>query len=533
MAKHTVDVLIKARDHASKKFALVGTAAAVMGRALKSVSHIAKTALVTAFKVAKKAAIGLAAAFAYATYAAIKQEAAEIELASALKVTGQYTEENFRKLKAYAAELQKQSTYGDEYILTLERMALSLGWTADQAGAAAKAAIALHAGFGGGRGKPEIFLRYYTDAMQGNVAALGSYIVELKSAKTAQEAFEILQRKLVIGWDVAKSKAESTGGALKQMRAVLGDVAETIANPFLPAIKRSAQAVKDWAIQNMDNISLWAQKTYSSVVVVKDIFMEFVNFMKEDWRTGLSFAFDSFLELMKTAFNSAVTLAIAGGRGIAKGIKDGLLGRDTAVDQTKLAGKMYELYVSRALAAKRKGETLGLLKKGTPLYEELEKIAIGQVKTESILGNSLTVVKEAWKKSFEDIINKMPHNFREAVDAAFEKHLQRLQGIAGAPGAGAGADTSGGTGTFGELARSILSNIKQTLSPLEARFLTFAPGTRFGKSTEEKNAGFNEKTSKGTNEMIKLAKQSVNLLRSLPAQIQAQQVMNVLLSNFH
>ncbi len=154
-------------------------------------------------------------------------------------------------------------------------------------------------------------------------------------------------------------------------------------------------------------------------------------------------------------------------------------------------------------------------------------------KTERIVGKSLDVVKAGWTKSFNEIAKNMPANFKEAVDAAFEKHLQRLPGLVAGPGAGAGTDTSGGTGAFGELAKSILSKIKQTLSPLEARFLTFAPGKRFGKSTEEKNAGFNEKTSKGTNEMVKLAKQSVTLLRSLPAQIQAQQVMNVLLSNFH
>ena len=87
--------------------------------------------------------------------------------------------------------------------------------------------------------------------------------------------------------------------------------------------------------------------------------------------------------------------------------------------------------------------------------------------------------------------------------------------------------------SIGDMAKSVMKNVKQTLSPLEARFLTFAPGKRFGKSTEEKTETNTQKTAKSSNELVKLAKQSVGLLRSLPAQIQAQQVMNVLLSNFH
>ncbi|GAJ02702.1 unnamed protein product, partial [marine sediment metagenome] len=91
MAKHSVDVLIKARDKASRKFGVISASAAVMGRTLKSVASMTRTAFAAAFQTVKRAAIGLAAAFAYCTYAAIKQETAEHKLATALKMTGEYS----------------------------------------------------------------------------------------------------------------------------------------------------------------------------------------------------------------------------------------------------------------------------------------------------------------------------------------------------------------------------------------------------------------------------------------------------------
>ena len=65
MAKHSVNVLIKAKDEASRKFLTIGGAAAVMGTALKGVAAVAKKTLAVAFKQVKRAVLGLAAAFAY------------------------------------------------------------------------------------------------------------------------------------------------------------------------------------------------------------------------------------------------------------------------------------------------------------------------------------------------------------------------------------------------------------------------------------------------------------------------------------
>jgi hypothetical protein len=184
MATHSVNVLIKARDEASKKFGVIGVSSKVMGTALRStarsirwsftrafagisaaakmafggITTMARRALNTIRTTIKRISMGIAAAFAYSSYAAMKQQAAEIELASALKMAGTYSDALMHKLKQQASEIQKNTVYGDEYVLMLMRQAKTLGVTEDKLADAAKAAIALYEGFGGGRGKPEIFM---------------------------------------------------------------------------------------------------------------------------------------------------------------------------------------------------------------------------------------------------------------------------------------------------------------------------------------------------------------------------------------
>ncbi len=501
MATHSVNVVVKARDEASRKFGVIGTAAVVMGRAFKSVANIARSALAVAFRAVKYAALGLAAAFTYCTYAAIKQEAAEIELASALKMTGKYSDALMQKLKAQASAIQAATVYGDEYVLTLMRIAMSQGVTADKAAEAAKAAIALYEGFGGGRGKPEIFLRYYIDAIRGTGSSLESYVGVLRNAKTEQERHIVLQRALASGWDVAKSKAESAGGALKQMRNKLGDIAETIGRPFLSDLTKSAKAVKDWAIENEANIAYWAEKTYSYVTLVKDVFLDFVNFMREDWRAGIGVVFDWFLKLLKATFESAVLLAIAGGKGIWKGVKEGILGgRDHATER-----RTEQLYLgyAKTLPAGKIAEGLGPPLHRTAMYWELREEAEKQLlkeKTKSILGETLDAVTDTFKEALKGISQDMPANLREQVNQAWEEHLGRLKEIGMPPGKGAAAAAGeiGAPSIFSMAAdtiKDLVSDISRKLPAMEARFLTYWPGARFD---------YTQQTAINTKQQLKL-----------------------------
>lgn len=513
---HSVGVIVKARDQASRKFGVIGASAVLMGKAFKSVSHITRATLSSAFQLAERSAIALGAGLAYSTYNAIKQQAAEIEMASALRVTNQYTEENFRKLKEQASAIQESTVYGDEYVMMLMRMALTQGVAAEKAGEVAKGAIALFEGFGGGRGKPEIFLRYYIDALRGTGSSLDSYVGELRNAKTQEEKMIILQGALAKGWDVAKSKTESAGGALKQMKNVLSDISETIAEPLLPSITSSAHAIKNWALENRDNIGWWANKTYSYVTLVKDIFWEFLKFMREDWRAGMSFVFDSFLELLKATFETAIIMAIAGGKGIWKGVKAGILGGEKT---RRIEARTEQLYLEY-----RKHPPPGTILEGlgpplhrTAIYYELRKQAEKEIIQEgarSIIGESINAITDSFKDAFATILKEMPEDLRNKVDEAWEKHLKRIEALGEAPGPKPYPGIPSGTPTPASLGKmlkdAISSSLKRGLPALESMYLTFAPGERFNQT--EKNTA---KTARNTDAIVKQHRQTMTELKKI------------------
>jgi len=541
MAKHSVNVIVKAKDLASRKFAVIGASAKLMGAAFKSAASIARATLAVAFRVVKQAAIGLAVAFAYCTYAALKQEAAEIELASALKMAGNYSEDTMRKLKAQAAAIQDVTTYGDEYVLSLMRIAMTLGVTADKSADAAKAAIALHAGYGGGRGKPEVFLRYYIDALQGTGSSLASYVVEMKKAKTEQEELAILQEAVNKSWEVAKSKADSATGALKQMKNKLGDIAEAIARPFLPAIQSSANAIKRWATENEATITWWANKTYSYVTLIKDVFLDFAKFMKEDWRAALGFAFDSFLKLLKATFHSAVILAVAGGKGIWKGVKEGLLGEEGRAIESRT-----ETLYRKSMVGAEAGtifEGLGPPMHRTRTYWKLREEAKEQItkgQAEKIIGSSFTVAAETFSDAFKAILEDMPADLRKKVDESWAKHEERLEALGGRPKEYRERwwnvlkkqlldvwGTQGVAGAKGGLA----ADMKKSFQAREAGFLTwaFSPGAVF--DTTEHNTA---KTAKAVNQLVPLFKKAVILLNNLSKskQVITQSAVELIQTNF-
>ncbi len=295
----------------------IGAQLGPLKRGLASALQHVKRAMASMARVAKIGMIAFASALAYATYAAVKQEAAEIELASALKISGQYTEEMMKKLLKEAQAIQKVTTLGDEYVLTLQRMALTQGIMADEASNAAKAAIALYAGFGGGRGKPEIFLRYYIDAIRKTGSSLESYVGALRKAKTEEERHIVLQKAVAFGWDVAQSKAQSAGGALLQMKNAIGDVAEKFGNALLPMIKEMRVAMLAWIGENQEAIKRWADTFAKYVTKIVEWFKWLVQVIRSgDLKAAINEQFApiaAYVERTKAVAKSTVRGVAVGG----------------------------------------------------------------------------------------------------------------------------------------------------------------------------------------------------------------------------
>ena len=109
MATHAVNIVVKARDDASKKFGKIGKSAKGMSGMLKG----AAGAMVAFLGVRQLIAGTKSVLRAHA-----EQVKAERKLETALNATGYAAGFNAKELKTYAAELQEISIYGDEAIMT-------------------------------------------------------------------------------------------------------------------------------------------------------------------------------------------------------------------------------------------------------------------------------------------------------------------------------------------------------------------------------------------------------------------------------
>ena len=104
---------------------------------------IALTALNQGLELAKKAYAGVKAIVDVTTDAFAVQEKAELDLANALKIQGQFTNTAIKDFKEFASQLQNTTTIGDETTLGLLKIAKALGLSNEQSKDAVKAAAAL------------------------------------------------------------------------------------------------------------------------------------------------------------------------------------------------------------------------------------------------------------------------------------------------------------------------------------------------------------------------------------------------------
>ncbi len=232
---------------------------------LSKANAMLKRGFATMGRMARRAAlaigVALVAAFAWATKAAMTQEDAEIALARALALTNDATKKNMDRLKKYASAIQDVTKQGDEATLALMAQLKTLGVHTDKLEEGARAYIAFqHMAMRGNTA-----LKAAAALMKGDTSLLRSYSSELRAAKTQAEQMAIAQEMVNRGFAAEEAAADSTSGALVQLRNKIGDIAEVIAARFLPRIKEMADATKIWATENErlieEKFNLWLDRT--------------------------------------------------------------------------------------------------------------------------------------------------------------------------------------------------------------------------------------------------------------------------------
>lgn len=185
-----------------------------------------------------------------------QQEMAALKLSAAIRAGGGSVSEVLPIMSAFASEMQKITTYGDEQVLAMQAMATSMGVGADQMQGVIKSAIGLATAL-----NMDVMtaIKASSAAVQGKTTMLQEYIPSLAKCKTEEEKLAQVQKLSASGFSRAQAEAESTSGMLKQAANAWGDLAETVGGTFAPVAVEVAGALKfvcEWLSKNGEIIQV-------------------------------------------------------------------------------------------------------------------------------------------------------------------------------------------------------------------------------------------------------------------------------------
>ena len=258
-------------------------------------SLVAITSLNAALEIGKKVFGAISDAIGKTSAAYSIQESAEIGVANALKITGQFSESSLQGWKDWASALQGVTTQGDEATLELIKQATAMGLNEKQTKELITASLDLAAATG--KSVRPMFQKL-ADTYTGVGAAVEKYGVDTGKLTEAQmkqgSAVTLIADKYK---GLAEAQTKTFGGATLQSANAFGDVLEEVGKLFVDVLglTESAQA---WA-------SFWAE----SGKFISDVRVEMLSF-----KDAAGVVVDSINELgapLKQAI--AITASLAAG----------------------------------------------------------------------------------------------------------------------------------------------------------------------------------------------------------------------------
>jgi len=185
------------------------------------------------------AAIG---AFAYkAVSEAMEAEKAQLMLASAMKQAGTFTMEAYNKNLAYAASLQKTTTYTDEQVMSIQKQLTFYKLQGEQLSKATNATLDMaSAGFDANTAALMI-----GKTVNSQVNAFARYGIEVKGATGSTERFTSVMQGLSKYQGASAAEAQTVAGRMKQLNNTVNEVYETIGLKMLPILLYFANMIKN------------------------------------------------------------------------------------------------------------------------------------------------------------------------------------------------------------------------------------------------------------------------------------------------
>lgn len=515
MAKHRVQVDVKATDRASRKFKAIGFAAGGMGSMLK------KAALAAGVYFGGRALYRQAKS-SLALYA--KQESAVKGLYDALSLLGPVRDEELKDLRKYASAIQELTKYGDEQILELMAMGSAMGkLSGGPLKKATIAAIGLAKAY-----KIELAgsMRLVARAAVGDTASLTRYGIKLEEGLDAQEKFNKVLEIGVRNFELAKGEVDTYAGSIAQMKNAIGDVKEQIGKALMPTFRSSAVAIKNWSVENQESIGLWAAKSVSAVTLGKDIFWEFVKFMKDDWQKGFQVGLDLTLtsvevwgkqlivvmeKIFTDLYNNVgvwIRKAVAENLEFSRierkfiedfwdGVKEGT---EKAPKSVYLVPAMGKEYAQKEIERLRES---GFFEAKYPKRESRSWASVG------------AELKLIAKEALADFAGRLPPELAKGVNEAFAKYQVRLAALQ-KPYMPSGTGSPAIVGGGGAPQKQPAGGIRAGLQAVEARFLTMSAHRQQNPTKE---------IAQNTSTMVKILNRHLRVAESQTKAI--ERVLNV------
>ena len=208
----------------------VGRMAAGMRKGMAAIGRVVQRTFSTILKWIKRVTLAMTALAVFVAFKSVKawgaQERAVRELAGALKGVGKFSDDALDRLKAFAGELQKVSTFGDETIISVMALGASLsGLAGKELEDTTVAAIGLSRKIGVDLRTAMMLL---ARAVGGQFQLFTRYGISLDETATAQEKLAKVFKVANEGLKIEEELVKSQSGAWERFKNQLGDVFEQL-----------------------------------------------------------------------------------------------------------------------------------------------------------------------------------------------------------------------------------------------------------------------------------------------------------------
>jgi hypothetical protein len=206
------------------------------------------------------AGAAMTAAIGLLVKAAAEGEVAETRLATALKATGQYSEENVKSLIKLSENMADLSGISHDSIQQMMGFGLQLGFTKEQVEKLTPKIL----DYASATGKDlETSIRLAKAAMEGNVGALDRVGIYIEKAKDGTVDFNSVLNAFASYAGSAEAKGNTLAGQIGRLKEHYDRLAETLGTTLIPVIK---DLIDKYLVPLIDKITKLPPKTLENIV---------------------------------------------------------------------------------------------------------------------------------------------------------------------------------------------------------------------------------------------------------------------------